>query len=344
MPEILERNIQLSLLQDDMNQAILEPIFFDTDFQTLFSVDTNARTKKRVPYIKFKQNLLRRRTGCKPEEVEAIEISKRCFDIHDQQFRIPLCEDEFEDTIFMGMVERGVRKTDLTTTLMAQILVESAQVAIRKDLTNLAFFGKRSMTPVAGAEYLDIANGLWSFHLPTLQSEGNLQFTNQTAALGAGDAITLLRNVYNNQANVLAAVPANQKYIAVDRTVYEAYRQDLETVQGAGGFTSITEDGKEMLTFHGIPVIPMYEWEDILTTLGVNLSVTPSNFVLLTTRQNLWFGTDSANPRQELEVWYDKRDKINYLDSMFNVGFEYLHDEFFSVGANQNVLDALVAL
>jgi len=58
----------------------------------------------------------------------------------------------------------------------------------------------------------------------------------------------------------------------------------------------------------------------------------------------LWFGTDSSNPRQELEVWYDKRDKINYLDSMFNLGFEYLHDEFFSVGANQNVIDALKAL
>jgi hypothetical protein len=344
MAEVLTRDINLNLIQDEMNVALLEPIFFDASISEIFRVDTNARTKKSIPFIKFKQNLLRKRTGCKPEEVEAVEISRRCFDIQDQQFRIPLCQDEFEDTVFMGMTQRGVRKTDLTPTLMARLLVDAAQVAIRKDLINLAFFGKSSMATPAGAEYLDITNGLWSYYIPLLQDEGKLQFTPQNTPLvgGTGDATTFLRNIYKNQKNVLKAVPNAQKFIKVDRGVFEAYREDLEATQGTGGGnTTITEGGKEVLDFYGMRIIEFCEWDDVLQSLGIDTTATPGNLAMLTTRDNLWFGTDSSNPRQELDIWYHKKDKINYLDSLFNVGFNYLHDEFFSVGANEAVLTAL---
>lgn len=340
----IERNIELKLAKDEMNVAVLDPLFKDSDLNTFFSIDRNAKTKKKIPFMKFKQNLLRPSTGCTPQEVEAVEISSRCFDLQSQSFRAGLCYDEFKDTIFMGMANKGLRKPDLTNTVIGRILVDAATFAIQKDLVGLGFFGKTGMASIEGAEYLQVANGIWSYHIPLLQAESKLQFTAQNTALvgGTGDTIKFLRKIYNKQKNTLKGLPASQKYLAVSRSVFEAYREDLEAVQNSGaGNTAITENGREVLKFYNIPVIEMCDWDSILTTLGIDVASTPPNLAMLTTKSNLWAGTDSENPSQELEIWYDRPSKKNYLDSMFDIDFNFLHADFFSVGANEAVITAL---
>lgn len=346
MAEVIQRDINLNFSADLMSTAILNPIFIDDDFRMFFRVDTEATNKKKVPFIDFKQNVLRVATGCKPEEVELIEVSERCFDVHEHSSRVPMCYDEFKNTLFLGGLNRGVAKADLTNTEIGMLLVQGYQVAVKKDLQNSAWFGRRSMSTVAGYESLQVADGMWGFYIPELNTAGDLQFTAANAALvgGAGDATDLLRSVYNNQKNVLKALPIDQKYIAVSSDVYEAYLEDLETVNGAGCCSETVENGRAMLTFRGIKVVQMLEWETTLSGLGINLAVTPANFVLLTTNNNLWFGTDSNNPEQELDLFYDKYHKTNNIDSSFNIGFNYLHADFMSVAANEAVLTAIEAL
>ena len=88
----------------------------------------------------------------------------------------------------------------------------------------------------------------------------------------------------------------------------------------------------------------MYKWNEVLQGVGIDIATTPANFVMLTTRMNMWFGTDATSPENELEVWFEKKDRLNYLDCAFKLGFDYVHNTLFSVAANENVLTALQAL
>ncbi len=346
MATVIERNINLKLASDTMSTAVLNPIFMDDDFRRFFMVDTDAKTKKKIPFVGYKADLLRRATGCTPEQVDLLEIDARCFDIHEHASRASLCYDQFKNTLFLGGMNTGVNKANMLNTDIAGMMVEAYQIGIRKDLSNTAWFGKRSMTEQAGYVHLTVTDGVWPVYIPQMQTEGTLQETIENATLvpGSGDTIKYLRSIVNNQKTVLEATEDSKKFLAVDKGVYRAYKADLEAINNLGGYTESTENGRRMLTFDNIAVIQMLEWDTVLTGLGIDLAVTPANFAILTTNQNLWFGTDSSDQSQELDIWYDKKDKLNNIDSAFSIGFNYLHADFFSVGFSQTVLDALAAL
>jgi len=340
--ETLNRNLEIEMSPDDMSTAFLTPIFFDTGFQEFFNVDTNARHKKRIPFLDFNQNLLRPVDGCSLEEVQAVKMSNRTFDVDSTGFRMGLCADEFENTVIRASNNTGVAVKDLQGSQIMEAVLEAAKIGIRKDLNNCAYFGKKDMAPVAGAEYLQNANGLWSYYLPKINAEGKLKFTAANTALtGANAATDLIRTVVNNAANVLKALPASQKVILVDSVTYESYYKDKEDTESNGGFTTTLDSGKEALTFRSIPVVPMYEFIDVLTSLGIDTAALPPNFVLYMATGNLWFGTDSSDAENELSSYYEKKDRKNYVDCEFKVGFNYFHEEFFSVAANETVLTTL---
>lgn len=82
----------------------------------------------------------------------------------------------------------------------------------------------------------------------------------------------------------------------------------------------------DKLSFHGIPIRPMPEWDAIINNVGVlnggggaAARVNP-NRALLIAKTNLLIGTEERDMLSMLDVFYDKKDKKVYIDAEAYLG------------------------
>ena len=82
----------------------------------------------------------------------------------------------------------------------------------------------------------------------------------------------------------------------------------------------------DKMTFHGIPIMPMPEWDAVINNVtvlngggGTAKRVDP-NRALLVAKTNLLIGTEEQDMLSMLDVFYDKRDKKVYIDAEAYLG------------------------
>ena len=80
------------------------------------------------------------------------------------------------------------------------------------------------------------------------------------------------------------------------------------------------------MTFHGIPIMPMPEWDAVINNVtvlngggGAAKRVDP-NRALLIAKTNLLIGTEEQDMLSMLDVFYDKKDKKVYIDAEAYLG------------------------
>lgn len=317
---------QVNFVGDEANEMFLEPVFFDDDITSQWRVMPNVVSKKKMAFVQQLENVVRKYAGCGFNPVGEVQVYDRFIEVEKAKVDMEICWDEFEDTVFEELLQRGVRLPDLSGTLIQQIITQRVQQAIRLDVQRLGYFGD---TASANPNY-DLVDGLWTVHYPALVAAALVPRTDtgSGAAIAAGDGIEILRAVYDQAPLQLKGLPTAQKVINVTGSVYMAYREDIE--EGGGGDYGLMKliDGQEQLTFRGIPVIAQWRWDEILGNLGI----ANGHYVEYTTPLNKVMATDVTNPATELTTWYDEKDEKVYTKSRFKFGVNYIHHSLISVG------------
>lgn len=82
----------------------------------------------------------------------------------------------------------------------------------------------------------------------------------------------------------------------------------------------------DKMAFHGIPIVPMPEWDAIINNVGVlnggggAAARDRPNRALLTAKTNLLIGTEERDMLSMLDIFYDKKDKKVYIDAEAYLG------------------------
>lgn len=318
MTDIFDLNV--SFTGQEANTLFFEPVYMDADILRTFRVMPNVTTKKKMGFVRELEKVVRQNSGCGFQPVGSLDIYEREISVDRAKVDLSLCWDEFKDTVFEELLNTGVRIGDLTGTLLLNILVRQLRTAIQKDIQRLAFFGNRASSNSA----YDICDGLFTVILPDFGTAGNLATVNAGSgtALGAGDAIDLLKAMWAAQPKQLRGLPNNMKAFWVDSSVIDQYRADIENGGGGDAGIQLLQDGREMFTFRGIPVYDMLTWNDILTT---DFSLTEPHRALLTTPRNLVQATDVVGNENTVKIWYDEKEESVMQKARWKMGFNCVH-------------------
>ena len=275
----------------------------------------------RIGYVEDLQNIVRQKTGCGFDPVGDFNLYQRDIQVYPIKVDLEQCVDEFEQTVFAELLRSGNRKSDIQGTQIMNILTQSVQMGMQRDLNAIMWFGNKA----TGTDRLRVADGLLSVHIPALVTANLCPYKNagSGAALTAGDARVLLTDVYDNSSNALKGLPASDKKYYVSGSVYDQLIADLENIDVAGGFTQNIENGRTVLRFRGIDVVVQREWD--------TLSAANSHYVVLTTPQNIVIGTDLFSDLSSYETWHDRKDEKVYLKARGVFGVNYAHPALFSV-------------
>ena len=327
MPTVESGMLNINLRGTEAQEAFLNPIFFDEGLEELFDMMVLVNSEQKIAYVGTLENILKSSTGCGFNPSGSFNISERCISTREVSAELELCYDEFKNTLYLQKAKAGVNRGDLMGTLFADLLQTRVSQGIRKDMIRAAWFGDQtSIDP--NVNYVD---GMWSVYIPDLVAANLIPKINSNSGvpLGAGDGIDLLEAVYNGATNFLKATANMDKVMYVSANVYEQYMADLENSgQSSAAHLMMIRNGEMSLTYRGVEVKPMYEWQAYADTY---LGLADANLVLYTTKKNFVMATDIANVNNQVKMWYDEREETLCVRVKFYLGFNFKHPEFLTV-------------
>lgn len=314
-------------------ELFLQPVFFDSDFRSLFRFVPTKLSKVRMDFASKLQDILKEGGKCGFNPKGDVTLTNRCIELDYANAEVAQCFNEFTNSIYEEALNAGVRRANMTDTFVEEIMLTRFNQAIRKDLERIAFFGdKMSTNPT-----LKIADGIWTKYIPQMTANPNSGVRSINAGSGAfaaGDGINLLRNVYENQSDELAGLEDSEKFFLVSNDVYNQYLRDREdgTITTTA-FISVVNNGQgSSIAYRNIRIIPMRFWSQNRGLFPVAPAAgDPLRAVILTTRDNLIFAGDVEDPQASFEAWYDRDEREHRVRTEFKVGFNYVHETFFSV-------------
>lgn len=154
------------------------------------------------------------------------------------------------------------------------------------------------------------------------------------AALGAGEAYSILDGLWVQAPKVLKSIPKTEKVFIVGDVVYDNFIQYLEATSWAeASWRTIQEGLPDMLTFRGIPIInTMWDYHlDIDFAHAVGSLWYYPHRCIYTAVDNLILGIDGANEFNTTDFWYNKDEQENRFRAQFIMGPEYVHNELMAV-------------
>lgn len=311
----------------EANEILFDPVFMDEDILSTYRVMPNVVSKKKMQFARKLEKIVRKYTGCGFSPIGKMEVYEREIFVERMKADIELCVDEFQDTILEELLRRGDRFHDLQGTPVENILIQRMREALRLDIDRIVHFGNTSSTD-PNYEALD---GFWTVIYKKFVTDGLMAYVNTGSgtALSDGGGISLLKQVYDKAPLQLKGLPNSEKQFNVSSSVYNQYIEDIEN-GGGGDFGLISMvNGMQSVTFRGIPVIPRWRWDQIMTS---DLNSANSHLIEFTTPANKVIATDLINAQDQLTIWHDEYKEKLYIKTRWKLGANIIHPSLAVVG------------
>lgn len=259
------------------------------------------------------------------------------------------CWTNLESSAIAYSLKTGIDRPDFTNTDYAALLQEVLIRAMLKFQYRLTWFNSVDAANVAdGGEvtdgvdvkYFNILDGL--FHQMdqwvATHADQHISIAENTGASYANQKITpdaaldYLQSVYDQAGPVLTS--QSDKMLLVTGGIFNAYRRSLQNVGALETTYKNQVDGMETLTFNGIPVIPMYVWDELLKAyFNTGTKIVQPNRILLTTPEVLGVAMDAAGAFDVANMWYEKSTREVNMEAMGMQDVQLMHPELFVYGS-----------
>jgi len=307
-------------------------LFFEPVWQSMLKLDTfrvlpNISDKKKLGFIKKLTKILQKAEGCKFTPKGSMEIYDRTIEVDSVKINMEQCIDQFKDTVLAENFKKtGNMKYDLTGTEIMAYIVQLIQDSLPGEYQRLFWFGDKSSDDPT----LNLTNGFWSVYAEQLVDDDLSPYvdSNSGAPLAPDDGLALLKKMYEEQAKVLKGLPASEKRFYVTNSVWEAVQNDYEALGGGDAGRVQTISGVTTMQYRGIQIIQDCNWDTIMED---DLGKVDSHLALLTTPNNLIMATNMKSDLNKVEVWYDRKDELNYIKVNGKFGTNFVHPAFFVI-------------
>ena len=311
-----------------LNEIFYEPVFRSDDIMRNYRV---------IPNVKHVMNVYTAAALTKIVEVYSTCSSAsgtNQFDLSDKvitagRCRVALeqCTDEFFGTFIEESYRSGADVMNIEGTQLADAIVNRAVKGIASDVVRLAWGGD---VDGAVAGYAVFNGWMELMKAETVLNTAAADPANPTA----GNALTLIMQVYDGAPAALQQVAPADKKMFVTPKLYNAYLQNLE---GNGADLAIvnTVDAAPRVSFRGVELVAMYEWDTILTDTNPDLfnNVTDlTQGVCYTAVENLIIGSDVTDPEGSFKVFYDDLEEKMFFRGYFKLGVQYLYSSLVQWG------------
>ena len=336
----------------DLSQVIHELVYNNEDLRRLHDVQEGVKWNKQIVFAGKIGLMGKAVTGCTPNEIEGVTLTQKTWTPVKEDFRLSHCstDTDMQNKLVNQMAKMNPDFYDViqgSQSGIGQFLVAKVLEGFIESLLRKAWFSDTAVDNVANGGvltdgvdkgYFDTFDGLFKqlfVNIPTtskyyVEAPRNNGATFAAQELQPNDAINTLRAMYKKADTRLkglkGGVSGAQFYLT--QSMWDCYESDLENIQNQGaGNTAMTENGVTTLTFKGYPVLPMPTWDRNIEAYFNNGTVYDKpNRAVFSTAMNLPLATLAASDFGEVDAFYDKTTKKNYIDGIYSIDVKHLEN------------------
>lgn len=331
---------------EDLSEIIFELGFMNVELNKIHTIHEGIKFNEQIVLSSSRGLMGKKITGCTPNLITGVEFSEKVWTPALEDFRLEHCSAQVnqQDKLINQMSKMNPdfynifegSQSKLGAFLVASILVRFHEEILRKvwfnELTAATQANGGELTNGTDIGYFNTFDGIFKQFRANLMATNrvviaeNAQTTYATQALVAGRGKAILNALWSKADMRLRANP--DAHILVTQTIWDAYLADLEAIENAGaGNITTTEDGKTVLKYRGIELIPMHIWDRVIGEYyNTGTAWIMPHRAVLTTADNVPIGTLSKSDFDSLEAFYDKYNKVNVIDGAYSIDSKILED------------------
>jgi hypothetical protein len=328
-----------------LSEAIYEKVFNKPAYSEFHTIVPGIEAKKQIALLGRLGLIGKKGTGCNPTSGSFnIPMSEKFWNPEEVEVRLEQCYKDLQESFFVYGQQKGIARPDLTASDFMNFIEDRMNDALEEAVYRIAWFNDTDADLVtaspagkltAGTDktFFNIIDGFWKqiFTIVTADSSKRYTITENAAGshsaqdnLASDAALKALRALYQNADKRLKGDP-NKVFVITD-SLYDNLETYLESQQVSSSFDRI-EAGSNGLRYRGVPIIKFDFWDRYIRAYFDNgTTYHLPHRAVLTTKENLQIGVESTDSLSKLDIFYDKKSKLNFVDSLFKIDSKVVED------------------
>lgn len=335
-----------------LNEGIFEEVYELPSLNEFHEVKTGVKAKEQIAFFGL-LGLVGSKGGSDcdiTEDTNDIVATEKFWDPKQIDVRFSQCVKDLLPSFLAWATRNGIDKNDLTGGDWMVFFQERLAFSLEEAVLRHSWFGDlnaalASSSPAgnitsslgaSGLDYFNAIDGFWQQIYDAVTADSTRRYTiseNAEAAyadqldLAAGKSKTVWRELEKG-ADIRLRKQPNKLYIATQSLVDE-YADYLEDQSLDASFMRL-ESGFEVLRYRGTIIIPFDFWDRTIQAYQDNgTTYFRPHRALLTVPENLQIGLEDESAFQTFNVWYEKKDKKNYIDVEFSIDAKLMQSYLF---------------
>ncbi|UAB85686.1 hypothetical protein INR75_06640 [Zunongwangia sp. SCSIO 43204] len=332
----------------EVSKAIFIATITGGDLSEYHEIETGVTHKRQIPFIGNLGLVGKKQTGCnRSENGASIPLTEKFWDPVLIGDRLAHCATDVNALLKLFKKAQRVNPDfyDRIGSEELGLIIAKVEQAMKKMNNRLVWFGDTAadnvtdsgvITDGVDVAFFNILNGLFKqifAEVPTsaknyVEISKNAGASYGAQALDPNTALGVFRAMHNAiDARFFEAIEEGaQPELLVTRELYQNYWDQLEDKSLAFTLQEARE-GVNAMSYRGIPIKVRHDWDNNIRSYQDNgAKYNLPNRAILTVKENIPVGTVSEEDLGNIESWYEKKDKKNYIDFDLMLDTKHLLD------------------
>ena len=334
----------------DLKELIPLSIDQDEDYQK-FTALKKVKNGDPVAFIGDGDDVGIAGSGCDPTYQEyGVANSQKRWELGDWQIPLKICYESLQGTIAEYTLKTGTQVGDLTSTeFLTYILRPALERQMKRMIWRFGWFGNKTaslaaeggvLTAGTKKELFTTCNGLFTrifaqcaknpSQLTAIAANAEKTYAEQKAAiLKEGVATGIFDTMLMDADSRITA--DDGAVILVTKSLADALTFDIKkTYKTIMPWEKVFE-GVDVAQYNGVTIARISLWDRMIKAYendGIKLNK-PFRAVYANVQKELQTGTDADGLISDLDIWFDKKERRNYIYSTGRIGTQILEDDMF---------------
>ena len=335
-----------------LKDLLIATNFLDEELERFFTLRQNVHNGDKLGWVGDMDDIGWKGSGCNPTYKKAnINFAEKEWKIGDWQIPLQWCYEDLQNTIAEYCLKTGTDIGDLSSTeYMDDIVYPAMDLAIKHMLWSFIWFGDTEaqnatsagqITDGVDVELFKTADGFWKqlFAVGTANAAQKTEIeanSQESTALQfsklkeAGVAISIFDGILENADSRIASMDGAG--IFCTKSLCDALAKDLKREYKEILTWEQIFKGLDVTEYNGTLIYRVSIWDRFIQKYqnnGTKLNL-PHRAVFGSPKQ-LFVGTPANQIMSDLDIWFERKERVNYLYSTGKLGCLIGEDNLFQL-------------
>lgn len=328
-----------------IKDAVQETFYNDEDFSSFVNI-MKVKNDDPIALIGEMEMVGKKGGGCDPTyEEKGIANSQKRWELGQWEIPIKICYEALKGSIAEYSLKTGTAIGDLTSTDFMTIYTDALQRAMQQMIWRFGWFGDKAaalagsgggkLTAGSDVSMFNVCDGLFKRIFTATATKNHTAIAANSKATAAeqiselrksGAATTLVDTILMDSDTRI--VDDSDAVLLMTRSLADALTYDLKKTYHDIMPWEKLFDGFEVATYNGVKIARVGIWDRMIKAYEKGeATINLPHRAVFCNPKHLMIGTDADNLISDLDIWFDKKERRNYLYATGKIGTALLEED-----------------